>query len=108
VAELERDGLVWVVPGKARIVCAPGEPPELSSLPLYQQVAAELRAQIERGEYAQCRRLPSEPELVRRHRVSRETVRRAFTELQVAGLVCVVHGKGRFVREDAMAPCETS
>lgn len=43
--------------------------------------------------------LPSEPELVALHRVSRSTVREAITALVQAGLVNRVHGKGTFVAE---------
>lgn len=110
LADLERDGLVTVVPGKARIVCAPGEPPGQPGrlLPLYRQIAAELRGQIERGTYAPGCRLPSEVTLARRHGVSRGTARRALTELQAVGLTTVTQGKGWFVRRDATGPSGTS
>jgi DNA-binding GntR family transcriptional regulator len=110
LTQLEREGLVIVVPGKGRIVCAPGVTPDHvgNVLPRYRRIAAELRCQIERGVYPPGGRLPSEAALARRHGVSRETVRRALAQLRAAGLATVVHGKGWFVRGDATGISGTS
>jgi DNA-binding GntR family transcriptional regulator len=43
--------------------------------------------------------LPSESALSEQYRVSRGTARHALAELEGAGLVESVHGKGRFVRK---------
>jgi DNA-binding GntR family transcriptional regulator len=110
LSELERAGLVAVVPGKGRVVYAPGEPPGHADemQPGYQRIAVELRGQIERGLYAPGSRLPSEADLARRCSVSRETARRALAQLRAADLATVVHGKGWYVREDAEGVSRTS
>ena len=47
------------------------------STPLFQQLAATLRAAIDAGEYPPGSRLPTENELCERYSVSRVTVRKA-------------------------------
>ena len=51
------------------------------STPLFQQLAATLRAAIDAGEYPPGSRLPTENELCERYSVSRVTVRKALDEL---------------------------
>ncbi|MCS6949212.1 MAG: LacI family transcriptional regulator [bacterium] len=53
----------------------------------WRQIAENLQAQIERGEWRTGDRLPPETELARRWGVSRMTVQRAMHELQRLGLV---------------------
>lgn len=60
---------------------------------LWQQVADDLRAEIERGEMTE--RLPGEHELADQYGVSRDTIRRAIQELATEGLLVVLHGRGR-------------
>lgn len=69
-----------------------------SGVPAYRQVAADLRAKIESGEYAPGAPIPSERELVASYGVSRPTVRDAIGELRAAGVVVAEHGRGVFVR----------
>jgi GntR family transcriptional regulator len=71
----------------------------LSPLPLYQQLADELRREIENGGLPAGARLPSEPELSRRHRIGRPTVRQATEVLVRRGLIERRRGAGTFVRE---------
>lgn len=66
-------------------------------VPVYQQVAAILRARIESGEYAPARPVPSEPRLVQEFGVNRLTARKAVRVLVDEGLVEVVTGRGAYV-----------
>jgi len=69
--------------------------------PLYRQLAAELRAGIYAGTYPRGGRLPTEPELIAAHGVSRVTVRLALGLLRGEGLIEAVKGRGTFVRAAA-------
>lgn len=62
----------------------------------YGELAAQLREAIARGDYAGGRRLPTEAELGKLHKVSRQTVRRALQDLVNEGLVFRVRGRGTF------------
>jgi GntR family transcriptional regulator len=70
-----------------------------SPLPLYQQLAEQLRQEIEQGGLSPGTRLPSEPELSRRHRIGRPTVRQATELLVRRGLIERRRGAGTFVRQ---------
>jgi GntR family transcriptional regulator len=65
--------------------------------PMYQQIADELRAQIESGELAQGSQLPTELELGHQHKASRNTIRDAIKQLTVQNLVETRPGQGTFV-----------
>lgn len=67
--------------------------------PVYLQIAAILRAGIERGDYAPGRPVPSETHLMQEHGVARLTARKAVRVLADEGLVEVVTGRGAYVRE---------
>jgi len=69
-----------------------------SPLPLYQQLAEQLSRDISSGNFAPGARLPSEPELARRHRIGRPTVRQATELLVQRGLIERRRGSGTFVR----------
>jgi GntR family transcriptional regulator len=69
-----------------------------SPLPLYQQLAEQLSRDISSGSFAPGARLPSEPELARRHRIGRPTVRQATELLVQRGLIERRRGSGTFVR----------
>ncbi|MFI6084604.1 GntR family transcriptional regulator [Streptomyces sp. NPDC051217] len=64
----------------------------------YQHIADELRRLIAAGTWLVGDRLPSEPELAARYRVSTPTLRNALEVLQGEGLVEKRHGSGNFVR----------
>ncbi len=66
--------------------------------PLYQQLAAILRAKIEAGEFAPGRAIPSENRLMQEYEVARDTARKAIAILADEGLVEIVRGRGVFVR----------
>lgn len=65
--------------------------------PLYQQIAAILRAEIERGVYAPGRPVPSETQLMQRYEVARLTARKGVRVLADEGLIEVVPGRGAYV-----------
>ncbi|BDX34875.1 GntR family transcriptional regulator [Mycobacterium antarcticum] len=71
--------------------------------PAYQALRQTLRDDIAAGAYRDGVRLPTESELVTRHRLSRQTVRRAFQDLVAEGLVYRVPGRGTYARDDAFA-----
>jgi DNA-binding GntR family transcriptional regulator len=62
----------------------------------YVRLARELRQAVLRHDYPDGVRLPTEAELAREHRVSRQTVRRAFQDLVAEGMVYRVPGRGTF------------
>jgi DNA-binding GntR family transcriptional regulator len=94
LAVLESEGLVEPVPGRGRMVSHPG------GALIYRRIASDLRARIEGGEASPGTLLPSESALMATYGVSRGTARQAFADLESAGLVVSVQGKGRFVRSD--------
>ncbi len=70
---------------------APSVPPH------YQQIADELRRNIELAVYQVGDQLPTEVELSKRFDVNRHTLRRAIEILRQEGLVRVDRGRGMFV-----------
>lgn len=66
---------------------------------LYQQVAEQLLAAINAGEYEAGARLPAERKLAERFEVSRPTIREAIIALELAHCVEVKGGSGVYVRE---------
>jgi GntR family transcriptional regulator len=69
----------------------------LGGTPVYQQLAAILRSQIEAGELEPDRPLPSLVQLVGTYGVARETARKAVHVIVSEGLARVVPGRGVFV-----------
>ncbi|MFJ8668187.1 GntR family transcriptional regulator [Streptomyces sp. NPDC093600] len=61
-------------------------------------IADDLRTQITAGLLKPGERLPSEPQLATRYKVSTATLPNALALLQAEGLIEKVHGKGNFVR----------
>lgn len=68
-------------------------------LRLYRQIAGQIAALIDRGEYPVGTKLPAERELAALLGVSRASVREAIISLEIAGLVEVRVGTGIFVRQ---------
>ncbi|MCW2729900.1 MAG: transcriptional regulator [Mycobacterium sp.] len=67
--------------------------------PAYQALRQALRDDIAAGAYRDGVRLPTESELVARHGLSRQTVRRAFQDLVAEGVVYRVPGRGTYARD---------
>ena len=74
-----------------------------STVPMYRQLAAELREQIVSGAMAEGYRLPPERELASRLEVNRTTVLQAYQQLKDEGLIASKVGKGTFVLPAASA-----
>ncbi len=68
-----------------------------TSVPLYSQLAEQLRQDIYTGRFTQGEKIPSEFELSRLYNVSRSTVRKAISVLVSENLLETTHGKGTFV-----------
>ncbi|MFI2712561.1 winged helix-turn-helix domain-containing protein [Micromonospora sp. NPDC018662] len=67
--------------------------------PKWEQLADQLRTQIQSGELAPGDKLPSTAQLKAEHGVSTTVVRQAILVLQTQGWVEGVHGLGVFVAE---------
>lgn len=70
--------------------------------PLYRQLAATLRQQLEDGRYGTNAALPAERELATSFSVSRDTVRKAIRLLEEQGVVYSDHGRGTFAAPEAV------
>jgi GntR family transcriptional regulator len=66
-------------------------------VPVYKQLAAILRAQIESGELPPGRALPSIRTLSQEHELSDGSVKKALAILRADGLIRGVAGRGVFV-----------
>ncbi|MEO3829096.1 winged helix-turn-helix domain-containing protein [Actinomadura sp. B10D3] len=97
LSTLQANGLVTVRSGLGRFVQNEATAQPRTSA---EHIAANLRHQIETGDFQPGDALPSEAQLARHHGVSRFTARAALIALETAGLVTCVHGKGRYVRQD--------
>ncbi len=68
-----------------------------SEIPIYEQIKNEIIRQITSGILIENEGLPSVRSLARDLRISVLTVKKAYDELEVAGFINTVHGKGSFV-----------
>ncbi len=68
-------------------------------IPLYFQVAENIRDKIIQNIYQIGRHIPTETQLQNEYSVSRETIRKAISNLVAEGLIEKVRGKGTFVVE---------
>lgn len=69
-----------------------------SAVPVYQQLAAILRRQIQDGTLTN--RIPSIRTLAQEYEVSHETAAKSLNVLKDEGLIVSVQGKGAFVKKD--------
>jgi len=74
--------------------------------PVYQQIAAYYRAEIEAGRLGAGDRLPTIRELARSAGVNRDTVALAYDDLARAGLIESTVGRGTFVRRPETTAAE--
>ena len=65
--------------------------------PIYEQITDQIKAAIVSGELAEGEQLPSIRALANSLRVSAITTKRAYADLEAAGLIETVQGKGCFV-----------
>jgi GntR family transcriptional regulator len=68
-----------------------------SSTPMYAQIVEQVVAKVMAGEWAEGRPLPSIRELASASGVSVITVKRAYLELEHAGVIVTRQGKGSYV-----------
>ena len=68
-----------------------------SGQPIYEQIYEQLRRQILSGSLPEDTALPSIRNLAKDLRVSVSTTKRAYEELESAGLIYTLPGKGSFV-----------
>lgn len=71
-------------------------------IPLYEQIAQQIKQEVSNGGFDAQRRLPTEKAFAEQFNVSRITVRKAIQLLSQEGLVETKQGKGTFVRSQAM------
>jgi DNA-binding GntR family transcriptional regulator len=69
-----------------------------TDVPVYQQLAAILRGQIDSGVIPPRRAIPSKRALCEEYRVSPGTVERAIAALRAEGYLKTVMGRGLYVR----------
>ena len=70
---------------------------QASGVPFYRQIVDQLAGLIRSGQLAPSTRLPSFRELAPQLLVSLITVRRAYADLETAGLIVCRQGQGTFV-----------
>jgi GntR family transcriptional regulator len=75
---------------------------ESSTIPKYFQISREIINAIQSGELRPESLAPSENEIIEKHKVSNTTARKALHELEKAGWVTRVKGKGTFVRSNTV------
>ena len=68
-----------------------------SPIPLYIQLADVLKSSIQSGELSVGEKIPSERELMKQYRLSRNTIRQAVSQLNNEGITYSNHGAGTFV-----------
>lgn len=68
------------------------------AVPLYRQLAAQIRSAIETGAYREGQRLPTEAELLCMTGVSKGTIKAAYEELRQIGYIRKVQGSGAYVQ----------
>jgi GntR family transcriptional regulator len=70
------------------------------AVPMYQQIAGDLRNRIESGELRPGKQIPTEGDLQRTYNASRNTIRDAIKRLVSLGIVQTRPGQGTFVAKE--------
>jgi GntR family transcriptional regulator len=78
----------------------PEQPETRQAFPKYFQIAREITARIQEGALRPGSVVPSENEIIERYSVSNTTARKALHELEKAGWVRRIRGKGTFVSKN--------
>lgn len=68
-----------------------------SNKPIYEQIVDQIKGMVLSGELAEGEQLPSIRSLANSLRVSAITTKRAYADLEAAGFIETVQGKGSFV-----------
>ena len=68
-----------------------------SMVPIYEQIAEQVRSQIASGQLRENEVLPSVRTLARELKISALTVKKAYDSLEEQGFTVTVHGKGTYV-----------
>lgn len=76
---------------------------DATGVPYYRQVVDQIAELIRSGQLPPASRLPSVRDLSRELLISLITVRRAYADLEAAGLILRRQGQGTFVAEDVAA-----
>lgn len=67
--------------------------------PIYEQIVAQIKAEVINGSLPAGEALPSVRTLARELKISALTVKKAYDYLEEEGLVVTVHGKGSFIAQ---------
>ena len=65
--------------------------------PIYEQIVAQIKAEVIEGRMRAGDALPSVRALSRELKISALTVKKAYDNLEEEGLIVTVHGKGSFI-----------
>ena len=72
-----------------------------SRTPIYEQIKEQILLNIKQGEYKPDEQLPSIRSLAGELNLNVNTVKRAFKELEMSGIIYSVSGKGSYVSHNA-------
>ncbi len=70
------------------------------SKPIYEQVIAEIKRSLVRGELKPGSKLPSQRDLAKDLQVNHNTIQRAYREMEGVGFVKTVRGMGTYLTDD--------
>ena len=70
-----------------------------SGVPIYDQIATQIKEQILDGSIVPDEKLPSIRELAQQLAINPNTIQRAYRELELTGYIYSVAGKGNFAAE---------